>query len=244
MSTLISCSQPNIKEARQTVYGNLVLGSNSKEYLRTLDSLRQAGVVFVNQKGKPYFKMGQDNFGITSVTVLFPVAVINAESIVTEIKFYVYPFNTTPYDGLQLDADTKYRLDKSRWDDAITATNLESSFQFDNVSAKNFSRYETPVVLQQEPSTALTDKIIKLISDKYGTGEVKSMGKEYSKQSDYLKETTWKTQYMDIAFAKVAPATGLLEPKLVFHVLSYKYNEAARKKYGLNKEANVLKPNF
>ena len=242
---LDSCNQkPNLKDVQQTVFGNLPIGVKQGEYDRQFQSIAGSNMSVTGGTKYPYFKMEKRDLLDYRLTLLYPHAFQNKDSIVTKILFYLYQIKFPSEEVVKSPATTPEQRK------FLTKVSKENQNRLDFLTQEFDTRrkidsqflFFLPNIAQGWDFSSLENDITTNLERKYSKPTTTSTaGNEYDKYDySFFKEQLWKTDKLNIRLICKRYAINQTEPSSEFFmVLIYEFNDEVRKKYGLDNEKDL-----
>ncbi len=243
--TITSCAQkPDLKEIQQTVFGNLPIGIKQSEYSRQFQSIAGSTMSVTGGTKYPYFKLEKRNILDYRMTLLYPHAFQNKDSVVTKIVFYLYQIKFLSMEVIESPTITPEQMKTLTKVAEENQNRLDFLIQEFDTRKKVDSQflYYLPNVAQGWDYSSLEKDITDNLEQKYGKPTTtNTAGNEYDKYDySFIKEQLWKTDKLNIRLIRKRYPVNQAEPSGEFYlVLIYEFNNETIKKYGLDKETDL-----
>ncbi len=240
-----ACAQkPDLKDIQQTVFGNLPIGVKQAEYNKQFESIVRNSMSVTGSTKYPYFKLENRSIVDYRLTLLYPHAFQNKDSVVTKIVFYLYQVKFLSMEVVESPTTTPEQRERYTKIAEETQNKLDFLTQEFDTRSKIDTQFllKLPNIAQGYDYSSLEDEITANLEKKYAKPTVtNTAGNEYDKYDySFFEELLWKTDKLNIRLIRKRYPVNYAEPSSEFYlVLIYEFNDATRKKYGLNKEVDL-----
>ncbi|TXJ22263.1 MAG: hypothetical protein E6Q24_21295 [Chitinophagaceae bacterium] len=190
---LLACAQkPNLKDIQQTVFGNLPIGVKQSEYNKQFQSIVGRAMSVTGGTKYPYFKLEKRNMLDYRLTLLYPHAFQNKDSVVTKIVFYLYQIKFPSMEVVESPATTPEQRQ------VLTKVAKENQDRLDFLTQEFDTRrkidsqflYYLPNIAQGWDYTSLEQDITASLEQKYSKPTASNTaGNEYDKHDYFLQGT-------------------------------------------------------